>query len=630
MKWTTVLPVLTGSLSILAPLSAEYVAPILITLTFLSITCSRKHWAFRCSSFLLLLLSSLGILDFSFGLAAANSLLLDKASHAFFLLAPQLNFFVSLETLLADTVLSNYNASWMAPSIAFILLLPLIASVRCLMFAAPASLVIVLIINTLPSSSSLKMAIIAPILSIIACWCFSSLVSLSQQTEDKANIGRARITYITCAIIFLISIFHITPRSTDGIYWLIHSKNQYNSSTQEALTALEAEISTIRINDLSNIPKKSTLIISDLGLSDAYNQNDLLEIKNIAQTKSLNVILFAEHTNAQQVADHINSLVGQEIVNNDLLVPYENRDTNGLTRGSGLRMWPADALINRGASLRVSSVSDLVLVRGDGWWSEANLGDWLWLGDYVEQSQDNGGRKSLIVTLDEEARWTIVADSSMAIDKMFVHDPQPVRELIKASLGWPSFCKDFFTLLLISFSSSCGAPIVAALILVFMLLTAQGELTPSWRLSRETPFSSSSFNSALVNTPELLQYSIQFQRFEKAQLNVSPIHKTVYFMHVEENSFFDDIKLTECRRMGNLHLPNNLTLMNAQACSLRGSADTVTIPLIGSMEECAAFLHKSKNGSWSLVILDPHFISQNAPVTNSQWLLKQLHSLNSK
>jgi hypothetical protein len=75
-----------------------------------------------------------------------------------------------------------------------------------------------------------------------------------------------------------------------------------------------------------------------------------------------------------------------------------------------VRAWSHEAILNRGASVQVSSLWDKVLLSGDGWWAERDLGEWLWVGDYVWQKGDRAGRLALSIAFDDGAsRWVIPA-----------------------------------------------------------------------------------------------------------------------------------------------------------------------------------------------------------------------------
>ena len=470
MRVTNFIPLLIGSLALLAPLSLPVVPIFLLAITIIFIVFTPSHWSLKIISAIFLLLSAFGFLDFSLSLLLANVVHVNRLCLVLFLLVQQLSLFSTIEAWIGEEFLSiDYN-SWIAPSICYLGLslfflrnkLQFISLILCGILLGGLSLI--------SCASVLKMLISSVFLSVL----FSLSTCLANKECDnnsEEKIKKSKTLIIVSLLLALsVSVFHVNPKKSNSSYWLINGKNQFTESLGEILTLYDQIIFTVKLEDLEKIPSDSTLIISDLGLTTVYDQESINIIKFISEQKNLNVILFAEHTNANDVADKINFLIGKDVVNNDLLVPYDNLDANGLTRAASIRTWSREALINRGASLRISSLSDLVLLRADAWWAEPNLADWLWVGDYIEQRQDNGSRKILAATYQGNARWTVVADSSMAINNMVIQDIQPILDCIALSEGWPIVQKDLLILLVIAFVTTNWIWFPIILIPVFSFL----------------------------------------------------------------------------------------------------------------------------------------------------------------
>lgn len=92
---------------------------------------------------------------------------------------------------------------------------------------------------------------------------------------------------------------------------------------------------------------------------------------------------------------------------------------------------------------------DRILLAGDGWWAEPDIGEWLWVGDYVWQPSDRGGRLSLALSADiGGARWVVLGDNTPFINSQLIADPRPAIRILELATLWPAFILDFYLLAL--------------------------------------------------------------------------------------------------------------------------------------------------------------------------------------
>lgn len=122
------------------------------------------------------------------------------------------------------------------------------------------------------------------------------------------------------------------------------------------------------------IPENSVVLLPWLTASDREDAPSLERIRTLALERGWVVVMVGEHTNMGGVAERVATVAGRPMLRNDLSVPPGNTDDSGPMRVGSLRAWPPDAIFNRGASVEVHSLLDRVLLAGDGWWAEPDIG----------------------------------------------------------------------------------------------------------------------------------------------------------------------------------------------------------------------------------------------------------------
>ena len=225
--------------------------------------------------------------------------------------------------------------------------------------------------------------------------------------RDKFLIGQISpaIPVAVALIIGLFSWAWSVPRVSNETYFLMPEspgsfEAKFFRNYLESLTF--AGIKAKRAERLEDVPPGSRLLLPWLTSPFTTEAGDPLakRIGKLARERQWTVVVAGEHTNLGGVASRVEAITGQSILRRDLTVPTGNTDDSGPLHTSDLRAWPHEAVLNRGASVRVNSITDKVLIAGDGWWAEPDIGEWLWVGNYVRNSGDRAGRLALAVSAD--------------------------------------------------------------------------------------------------------------------------------------------------------------------------------------------------------------------------------------
>lgn len=318
----------------------------------------------------------------------------------------------------------------------------------------------------------------------------------------------------------------------------------------------------------------------------------------------------------------VKAIAGRPYLRDDLSVPLGNTDDSGQMRTADIRAWYPEAMLNRGASVDVWSPLNRVLLSGDGWWAEPNIGEWLWVGDYMWQASDRHGRLVMAATADEgRARWVILGDTGPFINQQLVSDPRPAARILELASLWPLFLRDV-------------GLVIAAAVIVFGLPTSvlfgsvglvvagplilgesnDGHWRSVWR--NESGFDERNFNQSLLESPLLLTTEWKLVR-PKGQLSgqlPAPEKRTVIFGLVDGDLSIGNTKFSNCKRLGSLST-DGVVLMDAQACKVVGDVEV----LVGDSDEAAIV----KVGSL-LLVLDQNFLGQKSPPSNRSWLETKL------
>lgn len=379
------------------------------------------------------------------------------------------------------------------------------------------------------------------------------------------------------------------------------------------------------VESIEDIPPASLVLWPWLTAAEQREGAPTYErLRELALERGWLVMMVGEHTDMGGVATRVKTITGQPFLRNDLSVPLGNTDDSGQMRGADIRVWYPEAMLNRGASVEVRSPLNRVLLSGDGWWAEPDIGEWLWVGDYLWQPQDRHGRLVMAMTADEgRARWVMLGDTGPFINQQLVSDPRPAARLLELATLRPLFVRDI-GLAIVTVAVALGLPFVLQLATVGLVVLAallplrsnEGSWRSLWR--QESAFDERNFNLALVESRALLTTDWKLVK-PKAPLGPQlslPATPTIIFGLVDDTLTMGNTKLSNCKRLGALSA-DGVFLMDAQACKAEGKVEV----LVGDMDEAA--IVKVEN---LILILDQNFLGQKAPSINRDWLEKTVKS----
>lgn len=371
-----------------------------------------------------------------------------------------------------------------------------------------------------------------------------------------------------------------------------------------------------RANLIEDVPAAATILMPWVTVP-------LLDDKRIgelARQRHWTVVVGGEHTNEGDVASRVEIMSGRRLLRSDLTVPPGNTDDSGPMRSGQVRPWPHETILNRGASVRINSMADKVLLSGDGWWSEPDIDEWLWVGDYVWRHGDRAGRLAMASASDVGgARWIVLGDNSPLVNRQIVADPRGLISILQAATLWPTFFHDAFLIVLAVGVVTFRRPRFFALLMVFVPVTAVSFQDPStaWKdfYVGQNGFDEKNFNNSLVENPDLIvgRRLARLRSSFSGSMNLTG-EPVIMFLHIDGSAEIGGVGLDRCRRLGTLATSEGPFLMDAQACRVIGSAQV----LIGNRDAAAAI----RIGK-AIVVLDIGFLGQKAPLENAKWLLRE-------
>lgn len=431
--------------------------------------------------------------------------------------------------------------------------------------------------------------------------------------------GRRTLVPIASVLVAAMSTWGWMPPSFSSQTWLLlpNEPETYEAGFfKNYVEALRfAGVDANQASSVEEIPPGVTVLLP--WSTAAFPDEE--RIGELARERSWTVVIGGEHTNLGEVATRIRSMTGRALLRQDLTVPRGNTDDSGPMRISAIGGWPHDAILNRGASVSVASITDKVLLTGDGWWSEPDIGEWLWAGDYVWRYGDRAGRLAMAAVSDiGGARWVVLGDNSPLLNRQLVADPRAAIKFLQAASLWPSFLAD---LLVFAVAATLAFKPRPALAIAFPLLAALTALiaehpSQAWKdyYLGETAFDERNFNNAIAENPAL----VDGRRLIRLKSPISgksklPGGPAIVFMLIEGSAELGGVHIDRCHRLGALATDHGPYLMDAQACRITGEAQV----LVGSAEAAAIIVIGE-----ALVILDVAFLSSNAPQRNIKWLLK--------
>ena len=427
-------------------------------------------------------------------LASESSIIQNLNGYLFNLIAiPEIQILIAIFTMLIVFSIINKNWVWLIYSV---------ASITIISYILFSLLENIILVNTIVS-----------------------LIALAFIFYDEKNIQN--VTYLEYALFILILIsiisffrFNILTTESKIFYLLPSDEKSYESKFFENYeNALKfSELESQKFSDISEIPDRSLILIPWVTDKDSEFKFKLDQIKEA--NKKLNIIIAAEHTNYAESMKLINSLVEDDVVNDDLTVPINNSDNSGYLRSIELDEWSPRSIFNRGSSLS-PKILDKTILSGDLWHLERNYGDWLWVGDFIWQPSDNVGRVPLaILKQTNNTTFLIVGDNSFLINKQIISNPSSLLKMINYIKIYPLLFKDLLLLLFCICIFINSKLIIISICFLFLshlyLLSKNYSKLEAWRDYDlgYSGFDNREFSQSILNFPELFAKDYKIYRSE--------------------------------------------------------------------------------------------------------------------
>ena len=447
-------------------------------------------------------------------------------------------------------------------------------------------------------------------------------VNAPQSPSNKITSSTALLAGFIMALTFT-GWFIAPPSVSDQTYALLlgdtsSPEAKYYENYKEVLAFSGIPIATIE--SPAEIPPNSTVLLP--WLTSPNDTSFAIELRKLALKRGWTVIMVGEHNNMGGVQDRIKQISGLQLLRNDLTVPPDNSDTSGHLHAASLSAWPYDATLNRGASVNITSLFTRVLLSGDGWWSEPDLKEWLWVGDYIWQPINRNGRMVLAASVNEgDARWVVLADTGPFLNQELISNPIPAARFLELASLWPLLILDIGLLLIGMILLYSLHPILIFFSVLGMMISTYFASIPiqgKWNNIEQklSTYDERNFNIALSKSPILLMNNWALLRPTKSlQGSFKFTHEqSVVFGLIENNLSIGKVNLNKCKRIGALPA-EGVVLMDAQACSVEGDAEVI----IGNKEQ-AAVIRVDDSGRSLILVLDQNFLGRNAPEDNRIWL----------
>jgi len=350
-----------------------------------------------------------------------------------------------------------------------------------------------------------------------------------------------------------------------------------------------------------------------------------------AADSDVSIVVLGEHTNYGLFADRWNSRLRGLHWSDDLTVPLNNSDTAGVLRTSAIGSLSSSMWLNRGASVNILSAMAVPLWFGDGWFTEPNLGDPLWVGDYKLGNSDRRGRILLSArTKQDGISWTYIGDNSFALNRQLLVDPKPFLQALAWASGWQIILGNIGGIILIGLMvsstetkyASYFVSLISVVIAYSLLFPKTPEYVRDMNLG-ESSVHNTSFSEAwtqLVKEPWFSKIRIIRHA---GNIDANRIGKTdypeIHFGWPEEGGNIAGISISNCWHVGQIPMEDGVVLQDARTCKVNGKR---VVALGSSGDEVAVKVDSYENPI--LLVFDKGFLSNQATVTkNVDWIRKE-------
>lgn len=446
------------------------------------------------------------------------------------------------------------------------------------------------------------------------------LFNINEKKSEKIIINSTFLTLSVFSLVLFLQ-FNIGSKK-DFFYYLPENVEAYEAkffkNYSQALRFSNKDFK--KLNSIKDLQDNSLLLLPWVSDLDKNFINMLQQIKD--SKKKLTIIIAGEHTNYLGSQKMINQLVGKDILNNDLTVPRGNTDNSGFVRSIDFREWPSKSILNRGSSIS-SGLFDKTLMSGDLWFSEPNINEWLWVGDYNWQPSEKIGRLPLAtITNKKNLTFLIFGDNSFLMNFQIIADPTPLMRVINMSTIIPLIINDFIIFLLIIFFifNYKFSLILVITISIYSLFSSKNNNSNLWKnfYMGQSGFDENNFNKHYLDISRKLSgYSIVRTPYLQKETLLEK-NNAIIFSLIDGQFNLKDLYINDCFRAGSLNY-KKIRIMDGQFCKVKGNY----IKIIGDDYRSFIFLYGNKEFN-KIVILDRNFLSTKAPLFNVDFIKELL------
>lgn len=458
--------------------------------------------------------------------------------------------------------------------------------------------------------------------------------------------------YLLVALLFIhsILIWSSSNRIDPGrvVVWIPTSTEKYESQffKDYSSTLSLAGIKATQISDISQIQENS-LVIVPWG-TDIDSEKFLQDLKVSPLAKSLTVLVGGEHTNYGGFADRLNPLFdGNLSFSNTTTVPPKNANHMGALWTSSVLQFPFDATLNRGASLRMSSLNVFPILTAKSIFSDLGPKEFndFWVGDFLIGHSDPRGWTLLMAAYKDGPLWILSGDNSYLLNRYLLPNPSPITHVIALATLFPMLILELWILLIIcawSFQAkstnltsikSKFIYFIPILLLVPIAITLKAQALPDYGMSKalfqnlkyfggdeRSSAIAISANSKVINESSKKLF-VHEESFTSKDIGNSGLEE-IHIGNIKNGFSYNGVKVDNCglTNYSNL-LDPKITLLEAQYCRVTGDAKII----VGNKNQASVIEIQSMPPV--TLILDKYFLSGSPPIdANIQYLLKLLDS----
>jgi hypothetical protein len=456
----------------------------------------------------------------------------------------------------------------------------------------------------------------SPYFLAMICALPASMVIVHQNERKGFSLKLMHGLLIVLGVFSLSWLAPASSITSNAAVWLPMAKTPTSRYFEEYVSVLRlAGFQSIReIYDSKEVKAGEIVLLPNAAHSEFKEQ--LNALKGLPHYASLRIIVFGEHTNVDGVATALNEIKAPVRLNADTTLPPKNGNILGWAGATGFAPPPTIAL-NRGASVSHHSILAAPILWVTGGHREFDSSADGRLGDYIFRKNESVGLYSAMSIGRQIGgpTWIVVGDSSPALNELLISNPRSFAELLAMSTGIPTILAILFWLTLSAACMNYRSPfkkVALAFSLCFGLAVPasahhftnlfHNSDTALVTIVDRDMYGDRAVGRALVSiSSELVKNQIFI---EVGNVSAEPTKKKISIGHPD-----GWLNRLDCTRAGGL---------NAKVLFL---LDVVTCPevredVIFKIGDDAIVYKIGSN----VVILDQHFISNSAPITNIEWL----------